>query len=565
MISSRRQALGLGVAGIVASALPGGARAAIPATLEIRSKGRDYAAALGKLRDYAAAELAAVGQPGMTISIADADGFAATIALGWADVENKVPVRADHLFEIGSISKSISALCIHSLVDEGWIDLNLPISHYLDGVPLPETPITTQQLLNHASGFAHDAPVFPDSPDGRLWSGFAPGSHASYSNIGYLLLGLIITRVTGRPHPEVIRERVLVPLGMKEATAHLLAADRAHYATGYVPMIEDRPVMTQTHMVPGQLAEGDFASGAVAATSTAMLGYLRYVLALGRGSGAPIMSDARAKALLANDMELDEFGPGARYASGFAKVKIDGKPVLHHTGGMELFTSSFHVDPVAGVACFASVNGRVGPYRPRKTTAYAIELLRAVRDGKPLPAAPDPLAYRKIEKAAPLLGRWFGPEGRSFELKAVPGGVRLVAGGTEGRVELSDENELATDHPLFDRHLLTFEVKGDRATGVWWGEQWFAPTSAPAQPAADPALKPLAGVFTTGNPAERLTLLVRGKALHLEGAGELIRRPGGFWSPKKDGGGVTRLWFDKVVNGAPYQISFCGAPFPRLS
>ena len=82
MISSRRQALGLGVAGIMASALPGGARAAIPATLEIRSKGRDYAAALDKLRDYAAAELAAVGQPGMTISIADADGFAATIALG---------------------------------------------------------------------------------------------------------------------------------------------------------------------------------------------------------------------------------------------------------------------------------------------------------------------------------------------------------------------------------------------------------------------------------------------------------------------------------------------------
>ena len=108
-------------------------------------------------------------------------------------------------------------------------------------------------------------------------------------------------------------------------------------------------------------------------------------------------------------------------------------------------------------------------------------------------------------------------------------------------------------------------MKGDRATGVWWGEQWFAPTSAPAQPAADPALKPLAGVFTTGNPAERLTLLVRGKALHLEGAGELIRRPGGFWSPKKDVGGVTRLWFDKVVNGAPYQVSFCGAPFPRLS
>ncbi len=85
MISSRREALGLGVAGMMASALPGIARAATPATLVIKSKGRDYAAALDKLRDYAAAELAAVGQPGMTIGIVDADGFAATIALGWAE------------------------------------------------------------------------------------------------------------------------------------------------------------------------------------------------------------------------------------------------------------------------------------------------------------------------------------------------------------------------------------------------------------------------------------------------------------------------------------------------
>jgi CubicO group peptidase (beta-lactamase class C family) len=564
MNSSRREVLGLAMGGVMAGALPASAAAALPSRLDIQTKGRDYAAALTKLRDYAAAELAAVGQPGMTIAIVDADGFAATIGVGWANIEAKVPVGPDHLFQIGSISKSITALCIHSLVDEGRIDLNAPVSRYLEGAPLPETPITIQQLLDHAGGFAHDAPVFPDTPDGKLWCGFTPGSRASYSNIGFLLLGLVIDKVTGRPHPEVIHERVQVPLGMVDATAHLMTADRSRYATGYTPFIEDRPVMTRPLMFPGPFAEGDFASGAVGASGKAMLGYLRYVIALGRGKGGPILSDARAKALLASDVPLDEFGPEARYASGFAKVDIDGKPALHHTGGMVLFTSSFHVDPAAGVGCFASVNGRIGPYRPRKTTQYAVQLMRAVRAGKPLPDAPDPLAYRKIEKPAPYLGRWVGPGDRALELKITPAGLTLIAGGTEARVEASGENTIITDHPLFDRHLLIFEMDDGHATGLWWGDTLFGKGSARQQPTPDPSLLPLAGLYSSGDAWSRALVTVRGKALYLEGAGELTRRADGYWSPRKDVGGITRIWFTGLVNGACYQLSYCGDAALRL-
>ncbi len=564
MYSSRREALGLAMGGMVAGALPAAAATTLPSALDIRSKGRDYSAALTKLRDYAAAELAAVGQAGMTIAIVDADGFAATLSVGWADVAAKVPVGPDHLFQIGSISKSLTALCIHSLVDEGKIEIDAPVSRYLDGAPLPAVPITIQQLLNHAGGFAHDAPVFPATPDGRLWSGFTPGSRGSYSNIGFLLLGLVIGKVTGRPHPEVIRERVQIPLGMTDATTHLLTADRARYATGYVPFIEDRPTLLRPRMVPGPFTEGDFASGAVGATSRAMLGYLSYVMALGRGKGGPVMSDARARALLANDMDLDDFGPGARYSSGFAKVMIDGQPVLHHTGGMILFTSSFHVDPAAGVGCFASVNGRIGPYRPRKTTAYAVQLMRAVRAGKPLPDAPDPLAYRRPEKPAPFVGRWVGPDNRAFELKLTAAGLTLVAGGTEARVEAEGPANLITDHPQFDRHQLDFEMEGDHATAMWWGDTLFGRDGAPQQPAPDPVLLPLAGVYTGGDPWDRATVLVRGKALHLEGGGEFTRRAEGHWSPRKDEGGITRVWFDKLVNGSPYQLSYCGDIALRL-
>ncbi|MET0309971.1 MAG: serine hydrolase domain-containing protein [Sphingomonas sp.] len=563
MQTNRRGALGAAAIGLIAGALPAQARgAAMPSSIDTLSPGRNYATALAKLRDYAAAELETVGLPGMTLSIADADGFTATLTVGWADREAQMPVRSDHLFEIGSISKSLTALCIHNLAEEGLVDLDAPVARYLEGVPLPGQPVTVAHLLNHAGGFAHDAPIFPNTPDGKLWCGFAPGSRFSYSNIGYRLLGLVIEKVTGRPHPEVIEKRVLAPLGMAGARAHLLTADRARFATGYVPFIEDRPTLTRARMIPGSFTEGDFASGAVAASGTAMLGYLRYVLALGRGKGAPLMSDAHAGALLANDIENEEFGPHSRYASGFATVSIDGKPALHHTGGMILFTSSFHVDPAAGVACFASVNGRLGPYRPRKVTTYAVQLMRAVRDGAPLPDAPDPYAYRRIEAPQAMVGRWFGSDGRDL---TIVDGSKLMSGGATGRIEPSGKATWITDHPELGAHPLEFELEGDRAVRMWWGTTLFARDTAPAQPSPDPALEPLAGVYTAGEPFSRNVVVVRGGRLFLEGDGELIRHPEGHWSPAKDEGGVTRLWLTHIVNGKARQLSFCGDILDRLA
>jgi CubicO group peptidase (beta-lactamase class C family) len=570
MTTNRRDMLGwMGAGG--AAVIAGAGQAAVPprpANLVIRQRssvsGRDYRAALAKLRDYATAELDAVGQKGMTLAIADGDGFAATLSVGWADAEARIPVRPDHRFEIGSISKSITGLCLHSLADEGKIDLGAPISRYVDAPSLPEVPMTLAQLLNHAGGLPHDAPLFPDAPHGRLWSGFEPGSRFSYSNIGYALLGHAIQRVTGRPHPEVIAERVLRPLGMTDAAAHLMAADRARFATGYVPFIEDRPILLRPRMIPGPFDESDHASGAVGATSEAMLAYVRFVIGLGRGRGGPLFSDARAKALLAADLENDEFGPHSRYASGFATVQIDGRPALHHTGGMILFTSSFHVDPKAGVGCFASVNGRIGPYRPRKTTAYAVQLMRAVREGRPLPDAPDPRAYRKVGEPRPWLGRWYGPEGAALELLPDPMGLKLAANGSVGRVETGGAKSIVTDHPAYSPYGLQLDAEAPVGTSLWWGARRFGRDPNPPQPKPAAALLAYAGTYTDGAAYSRATILVRGDSLYTQDGGRLVRRAGGHWTPAEDEGGVTRLWFDKKVGDRAAVLSFCGAPLNRI-
>ena len=93
--------------------------------------GHNYDDALTALADYARAELAAWGLPGMTLSVTDAEGFVATLTLGWADRERGVPVGPRHLFQIGSISKSFIALTVLALADQGKIDLDAPVARYL--------------------------------------------------------------------------------------------------------------------------------------------------------------------------------------------------------------------------------------------------------------------------------------------------------------------------------------------------------------------------------------------------------------------------------------------------
>ncbi|MCJ1960978.1 serine hydrolase domain-containing protein [Novosphingobium mangrovi (ex Hu et al. 2023)] len=550
--------VGMAVASRAAGAVPG----AVPASLAIQGDGGTYKAALAKLVAYAQSELEGYGLPGMTLALSDDAGFSASLSLGTASVENGELVRPDHLFEIGSISKSITALCVHRLAARGLLDLKAPVSRYLDAASLPETPITLGQLLNHAGGLPHDAALYPDTPDGRLWCGFAPGTRFSYSNTGYMLLGLVIGAVTGRPHPEVIAREVLHPLGMHDAHAHLSLAARAEFATGYVPEREDLAAMTRIPMVRGPFLEDDFASGTVGASARDMAGYLRFVIGLGQGKGAPLLSDADAAAFLAQAMPNTQFGPGSLYASGIATVTLDDRPVLHHTGGMLAFSSSFHVDAPAGVGAFASVNARLGGYRPRQVTAYAVRLLRAAREGLPLPEAPDPLAARRIAEADRFAGTWQGSDGRTFELVREAGdGLKLVADGQEGRVEGAGKDVLATDHRDYASWPLQFDAKSN---GLWWGDTLFAKGARPEVPPQSEALLPYTGLFGDGTPWFRTRLVVRGDTLWSDLFGAIVPREGGHWSARADEGATDRLWMDKMLGGRLHVLNFSGAPYRRI-
>jgi CubicO group peptidase (beta-lactamase class C family) len=579
MSVTRRGWIGASAALAGASAVPmahaqsaaGTAAVEIPAGPESRFQirapgaGHDYAAALEALRDYARAELAAVGLPGMTLAVTDAEGFTAVLGLGWADIDQRVAVRPGHYFQIGSISKSFIALTILGLADEGRIDVDAPVARYLPDAPLPAEPITVAQLLSHTSGLADAPPLFPRTPDGRLWCGFAPGSRFSYSNTGYVILGRLIERVTGLPHRRAVGDLVRVKLGLAEMAGTISQVRRPEFAVGYWPW--DR---TAASSLPGARLEfaswdeEDNPAGSIGATSDQMAAYLRALLRIGRGEGAPIISDAAARRFAAAVIAADEFGPGAHYACGVALQPVDGAPCLHHTGGMMAFSSSFHADPAAGVACFASVNARNEGYRPRATTAYAVRLLRAVRAGAPLPAAPDPRAPYRVKNAAAWLGTYRAGD-LAIALVDGPDGVRLESPRGVGRVAPSGPDRLVTDHPVLAAFGLDAVRERGEVVALWWGETLLSRGPLRPPPATPPALRALAGAYLNRDPwVGGARILARGDTLWAEGAGRLVAR-GGWWSVEKDPGGVERLRFDGVLNGRAQRLSVSGDDLLRIT
>jgi CubicO group peptidase (beta-lactamase class C family) len=565
---TRRTWLGAAAAtGAVAASTAFAAAGSAPSAFSNKQGERsrhNYSAALEALQTYASRELKTIGLPGMTLCVVDADGFVALATFGWADVDRRIPVSTAHLFEIGSISKAFAALTIFRLSDAGKIDLDAPLSKYLPDAMLPEQPITVAQVLSHTAGLADSAPIFPRVAGGRLWCGFKPGTNFSYSNTGYELLGHLIDRVAGKPHPDAIREAALAPLGMGGTKGIITDKDRAQYAVGYIPFYQDRPPLTQAPMAVGPWTDEDTAAGSIASTAEQMAHYLQFLLALGNGKGAPVLSDRAAQRFIKPVTDAPVFGPKARYGNGLGTVLIDGKPCLHHTGGMITFTSSFHADPAAGVACFASVNGNLGDYRPRKTTAFAVQLMRAVRANAHLPSAPDPMGKLAIQKPGECAGRYVSDTGEAFELKVQGGQLVLESGGVAGRVQQADKDSLMTDHPQWAPHVFGYVRENGKIAALWWGERLLGRNAARPQPAVPDRLRALSGTYLNRDPwVGGAVVLAQGNRLILEGGGALTETKDGYWKLSDPPQSPERFTFDAEMNGRAFRLNQSGSDMLR--
>ena len=196
--------------------------------------------------------LVAAGSPGAVVLVHDAKGTRAGAA-GYASLRTRERLGADHVFRVGSITKTFVSAVVVQLAAEGVLRLDEPVENWLPGVVPNGQAITLRRLLNHTSGiynYTDDSAfiramgrnplaVWPPTALVEVATShrplFAPGSAWSYSNTGYILLGMVIERATGQPVAEELSRRIFAPLGLTRTSFPSVPALPPPFARGYLP------------------------------------------------------------------------------------------------------------------------------------------------------------------------------------------------------------------------------------------------------------------------------------------------------------------------------------------
>jgi CubicO group peptidase (beta-lactamase class C family) len=253
--------------------------------------------------------------------------------------------------------------------------------------------------------------------------GFAPGAHFHYCNLGFGILGQIVEKLDGRLWYQCLQARILSPLSMAQTAPVITIESSARTATGYQPFFDDQVYPRQGRLVARPPEVFASPAGSIAAPAGDMARYLRMLLNGGQGPNERIVSADGFRLMTTPYIQATEFSPTAFYGYGIAVDVLDGHKILRHTGGMNCFASSIHVDLDGGVAAFASINAMQG-YRPTAVTQYAVQLLRAQREGKASPAPPALADGVEVDNAGEYAGVYRSGNGRELIFKAA--GTRLV-------------------------------------------------------------------------------------------------------------------------------------------
>ncbi len=380
--------------------------------------------------------------PGLSLVLVDRDSVLWAEAFGWASRNEERPLTTDTGMMTGSVTKLFTALAIVQLSEQGKLDLDAPLRHYLPDLAIQsrfgEPEFSVRQVLSHHAGLPSDrlgglslygsARHTPRSQY-RNWQQLPaqladshlvnpPGRVRSYSNLGYSLLGLVVERVSGQRYPDYIDQHLLQPVGM--TSAGILHKDN--------PM-SDRLARGFTHY--GEI-EGVYTRDMPAASLVASAEDLgRFMQVLLRG-GAPLLQEASLQAMFSpqnEEVALDgdlRMGLGFNL-SGFAirpGARLSGMDSLAgHDGNIAPYHTQLILLPEAGLGIAVLTNSNKGQSSVRRLADSVLAAAYESRSGQALAAAPraEPIRLSR-EEAAQYAGYYAAPFGL---VKLHPGQTRL--------------------------------------------------------------------------------------------------------------------------------------------
>ncbi len=310
---------------------------------------------IDELRARIAAVLAYDHLPGAAIALVGRDGPMWVGGVGVKDLETGAPMEGDTVFRVGSLSKSVIALGVMRLVDQGKLDVDRPLREILPDVDIVNpwedvAPVTLAQCLEHTAGlddvrfnevFTEDERIsvrdtLQLNPRSRRIR-WRPGTRHAYSNVGYTLAARAIEVASGEPFDDYLRREILMPLGIVDAAFQRTDVLTPRLATGY--MEQDR--------VARFIPFAHRPAGGLLASASDLAKLVQFWIR--RGEGYPAVVSRAGLARIERCGTL----PYAPLVSdyGFANYGDVQHTVLGrgHDGGMPGFHSSFRYFPELGV------------------------------------------------------------------------------------------------------------------------------------------------------------------------------------------------------------------------
>jgi D-alanyl-D-alanine carboxypeptidase len=360
---------------------PGEAQSVSHAKTNSPAKTRqELAAGIVNVDGLFAAEYKKDDAAGLTVGIVSGRDLVWTKSYGLADIANGRPATAETVYRIGSITKQFTSLMLLQLVQEGKVHFSDPVEKFfpevnqVQGRYLGAPPITLIQLATHHSGLSEepqDIARFTAGPVSqweqtliaalpKLQYAYEPGTHFVYSNIGYAILGAALSRATGVPYTDYIRDRVFIPLGMQH--------------TRFEPDEQMIPTLAQGYVLRGGVADPKPSSadletgrgykvpnGAVFTTVSDLARFVAFEM----GYGPDVVLSK--KALLESQSEMfwaDNTGTNG-YAMGLMLVRKGTVVGLGHGGLVAGFLSGEYFDPSAHIGIIFLRNAEGHGFEPQ--------------------------------------------------------------------------------------------------------------------------------------------------------------------------------------------------------
>ena len=375
--------------------------------------------------------------PGLAFGIVVDGKLVYTGNYGYTDIEKKIPVTSSSLFRIASMSKSFTAMAILKLRDEGKLNLDDPAYRYipeLKNLKYPTAdapPITIRHLLTHGAGFPEDNPwgdrqladtdkEFMEFLKKQIIFSNPPGIAYEYSNLGFALLGKIVTKVSGKRYQDYIRENIWMTLGMKTSEWEYgnIAPDKLAHGYRWLNLTWNEEQLL--HDTP----DGSWgAMGSMISSIEEFANYMALHLSAWPPGNAKETGPVKRSSIREmhhpwrfNGLNADFKYPDGRkcamasaYSYGLGWTRdCDGHVYIAHSGGLPGFGSQWRIMPDYGIGVVAFANRTYAGFS--SVNLQALGTIIKIAGLQPAQLPPSAILEKRKNELVNLLPDWKNAE-----------------------------------------------------------------------------------------------------------------------------------------------------------